>query len=704
MNSAVLLAIPAAALASIFSLATALHAGRSIIRWSFAIGMGALAIETVCSTLATNASTLEHILHWQQAKLLAMSVAPACWIFFSLNYARENNRPFFKNPQSLLITVFVIATIWMALNCTESIASIARGTPSGHWTIGLTTLGVGTHFLSLFGAVLVLMNLEHTFRASVGMTRWRIKYMMLGLGVLFAARIYTASQALIFRAMNSSFDTINSLALLIGMALMLRSLQRAGHFEVKIYPSRLALHHSITVFLAGIYLLIVGVFAKAASRVGGDAAFAIKTFAVLISLALLATLLLSDHVRLHLRRFIARHFQRPLHDYRIIWEQFTGGTALCVEQTDFCRAAVKLVSQIFQILSATVWLADEKKENLTFVASTSLAEADARKLQPGRREAAEIIRALRSNREPVDIESFDEPCAELLKRCQPVEFPDGGHRIAVPLIAGDEILGVMTLGDRVGGMPFLIQDFDLLKRIADQIAVNLMNIQLSRRLTQAKELEAFQTMSAFFVHDLKNTASTLSLMLQNLPGHFQNPDFREETLRAVSKTVSHLDDVVSRLTSLRQKLLVHPVKSDLNALVAESLHCLERTTKVNLTKNFSSLPELLIDPAQIQNVVTNLLLNAREAIGPGGKIAVETARQNGWATLSVTDNGCGMNSEFVNRSLFRPFQSTKKQGMGIGMFQSKMILEAHRGKIEVETEPGKGTTFRMFLPIAQEAS
>ena len=98
-------------------------------------------------------------------------------------------------------------------------------------------------------------------------------------------------------------------------------------------------------------------------------------------------------------------------------------------------------------------------------------------------------------------------------------------------------------------------------------------------------------------------------------------------------------------------------------------------------------------------MITNLLLNARDALGPRGEITIETSQRNSWAILSVVDNGCGMSPAFVKASLFRPFQTTKKKGLGIGMFQSKMIVEAHRGKIQVESEPGAGTTFRVMLPL-----
>jgi signal transduction histidine kinase len=108
----------------------------------------------------------------------------------------------------------------------------------------------------------------------------------------------------------------------------------------------------------------------------------------------------------------------------------------------------------------------------------------------------------------------------------------------------------------------------------------------------------------------------------------------------------------------------------------------------------------VIDPEQVQKVLTNLILNANEAISTGGEIRVATNQRDRWLIVSVSDNGCGLSKEFMERSLFHPFKTTKKQGMGIGLFQSKMIVEAHQGRIEVESEEGKGSTFRVFLPLA----
>jgi hypothetical protein len=155
----------------------------------------------------------------------------------------------------------------------------------------------------------------------------------------------------------------------------------------------------------------------------------------------------------------------------------------------------------------------------------------------------------------------------------------------------------------------------------------------------------------------------------------------------------------SHFSTLSQKIELRRVETDLNQLVNNSLHCLNGSCKVSVIKDFGTLPKLAIDPDQIQKVLTNVILNANEAMGEEGEIQVSTSPRDGWAMVSVSDNGHGMSKEFMEQSLFRPFKTTKKQGMGIGLFQSKLIVEAHQGRIEVESEEGRGSVFRVMLPL-----
>jgi signal transduction histidine kinase len=155
--------------------------------------------------------------------------------------------------------------------------------------------------------------------------------------------------------------------------------------------------------------------------------------------------------------------------------------------------------------------------------------------------------------------------------------------------------------------------------------------------------------------------------------------------------------LISRLGLLRHELKLDVAESDLNEVVESVLMGVDHAPGFAMIKEIRPLPKVLLDRDQIHKVVTNLVLNAAEAVAHEGEVRVGTQAVDGWVVLTVTDNGCGMSPEFLAQSLFRPFQTTKKNGLGIGMFQSKMIVEAHGGKISVTSEAGKGTTFRVSL-------
>jgi putative PEP-CTERM system histidine kinase len=276
-------------------------------------------------------------------------------------------------------------------------------------------------------------------------------------------------------------------------------------------------------------------------------------------------------------------------------------------------------------------------------------------------------------------------------------------RCVVALQAGRQRLGFLTLSDRVTKEPFSAEDLDLLKTIADQAAAGLLNLRLSERLLAAKEREAFQALSAFFVHDLKNLASKLNLTLQNLPRHYDDPAFRQDLLGVIARSVEKIDAMCGRLSPLSQSLELRPAEADLNAVIEATVTGLRGELRGSVALDVAPLPRLVVDAEQVQKVVTNLLLNASEAVGTEGAIRVATERRDGWAVVSVTDNGCGMSKEYVAESLFQPFRTTKERGLGIGLFHSKTIVEAHRGRLEVETQEGMGSTFRVLLPLPEQA-
>jgi putative PEP-CTERM system histidine kinase len=412
-------------------------------------------------------------------------------------------------------------------------------------------------------------------------------------------------------------------------------------------------------------------------------------------------LLLSDRLRQRIRGFAGLHFARSQHDSVRIWTEFSLRLAKVKDQASLCTVSARLVAETFEVLSVTTWLLDEHKDQFVLSASTAPQPGEAITGNPPVAASIALVAGLRARSSPFDLEGEVGPWAEELRQLNPSMFPNGGNRWCIPLRAGEQRLGAIVLADRINGAVYTVEELQLLQCIADQVTSVLLNLRLANEVARSRELEAFRTMSAFFVHDLKNAAASLNLMLKNLPVHFDDPAFREDALRGIGNTARRIDEMIGRLTALRQRSDSQPVEADLNQLVSEALDRLDEMPHVELTKDLQPLPGILADQEQIRSVVTNLVLNARDAVGPEGCICLRTEQLGRSVVLSVKDNGCGMSAAFLKDSLFRPFQSTKTKGLGIGMFQSRMIVEAHGGAIRVESETGNGSTFWVSLPVKE---
>jgi putative PEP-CTERM system histidine kinase len=688
-----------AALSLALALAVLVRHRRSVPGACFAAGMMAFAAETFLDGLSVQQADPVAVGYWQWLALTARALIPSLWLTFSVTYSRGDSRRFLARARGIVLIAFLLPVGLVFFAHTELIEVVAFGNPAPVWWIRLLVAGSALHAVFLFSSVLILMNLERTFRASVGTMRWRIKFLLLGLGVIFGARFYTSSQALIFSGYDLSFTgSVHAIALIVGCALMAAAYFRRGFGEIDVYPSRAVLQTSITVLLAGGYLFVVGVLAQVMARLGGVGAFPLQALFILLAVVTLAVLLLSNRFRQKTQLFVSHHFKRPVHDFRQTWTALTRSTSAVLDEVELCAASSKLLSDTFQALSVSVWLFDDRQEQLVRASSTlhSAREEDGVRALPVPQwrtiDPASFSR-------PFELETSKESWTEPLKSLNAGRFRTGGNRVCVPLVAGEHCLGLILLADRVNGLRYSGEETDLLKCIGDQVAVSLLNIRLSKEMLIGKELEAFQSISAFFVHDLKNAASTLGLMLQNLPVHFHDPAFRADALRGIGATVERINHLIGRLSALPQRLELQVSDVDLNALVTEVLKNLDGTVWPQVVTQLEAPGEIRGDREKLQSVITNLLFNARDAVNGSGRISVATSQRGEMMVLAVSDDGCGMTPAFVQRSLFRPFATTKKKGLGIGMFQSKMIVEAHQGRIQVRSRAGAGTTVEIMLPL-----
>ena len=696
-----LLPFVAGILSVCLAVAGLVHRRRSVAAWCFFAGMVVLGVKSVFIGLRLGAFPFDATVSWIKREFLVESFLPVVWLLFSLTYSRTNYREFLSRWK-LFLGAAAVLPMALLYGFDDLYRAIPSSTYSGQWVLQISEFAKALHGVLVISFVMILMNVEQTFRAAVGTMRWRIKFVVLAVGVIFGARIYIRVQAILFPGSSIMLWPVESGSLLIGCAFLITAYLRTRLAEIEVYPSVAVLRSSLTILIVGAYLLVVGGLAEVARRFEVGTLFQWQAIIVLVGMAGLAVLLLSDRTRQRIHVFVVRHFSKAKHDAAGMWTISSRQFSRVNDQSGVCEAAAKLISEAFEVLSVRVWLLDDEQKRLVIRASTARPSTTSSDTSASDTTSLLVVEGLQAMSTPFDLETASGPWADEVRQLNSGTFTTGGNRLCVPLRSGEQVLGVLVLADRINAAVYTVEELELLQCVADQMTSVLMNHRLATEVAVARELEAFRTMSLFFVHDLKNAAASLNLMLRNLPVHFNDPAFREDALRGIGNTARRIDEMIARLSSLKDRPRLAPTRANLNDIVSDALDRVDGVPNVQITREFHPLPGIFVDREQMQNVVTNLVLNARDAVGGDGRIEVHTEHRDGRVLLSVSDNGCGMDKAFVKDSLFRPFQTTKKKGLGIGLFQSRAIVHAHGGAIHVQTEAGKGTTFLISLPVPAE--
>jgi len=301
------------------------------------------------------------------------------------------------------------------------------------------------------------------------------------------------------------------------------------------------------------------------------------------------------------------------------------------------------------------------------------------------------------NGRPISIKEGGEglPSEELLEKdsTDPI--------MCAPLKTKNELLGAMAVESPMSGKDFTEADLELFSTFANQAALALENALLTESLIESRELDSFNRITSIIIHDLKGSISGLSLLLHNVQKNYDDPEFRADLMATIADTVRKTEDLVARLTS-RPHLLELRSES-LNLLLqrlVEKLN-LRGLPDVELIEEYGELPKMMIDEKNMGRVFQGLILNALEAMPNGGKLTIVTRKTKKplAARVEITDTGQGMSEEFINHNLFKPFRTTKRKGLGLALFSCKEIVALHGGKIEVKSEPKRGTSFVVRLPI-----
>jgi putative PEP-CTERM system histidine kinase len=263
---------------------------------------------------------------------------------------------------------------------------------------------------------------------------------------------------------------------------------------------------------------------------------------------------------------------------------------------------------------------------------------------------------------------------------------------------------LIGLGPEFTGGRYGHDDFDLLTALGTQAASALLAVRMSEKLAHARERRAWNKLSAFVLHDVKNAATMLSLASENAADHIQNPEFQQDMLEAVNDALGRMTKVQERLSMLKGE--VAPEWQDLELsrfLEDHSAQLGKKLGAMNIALDCRTSIRLKSDPKLLSRILENLLLNALEAGGDGQAVRINASRDDdqGQAVIEITDNGSGIAADLLPDALFEPFKTTKPKGTGIGLWQVRHLVTSLKGTISAENVSEGGARFVLRLPLVR---
>lgn len=547
---------------------------------------------------------------------------------------------------------------------------------------------LGLVLLTVMGLVLV----EQVYRSTRLEDRWAIKFLCLGLGGLFIYDFYLYANATLFNAMDAQVWAARGYVAAIVAPLIAVSAARNPEWAAPVGLSRSMAFHTASLLGAGIYLLLLASAGYYLRLFGGEWGAVVQTVFIFSGAMLLALLMFSGTLRARLRVFLSKHFFSYRYDYREQWLNFTRTLTEGQPGEQMCERAVEALARLLESPGGALWMREGQAGyqrasywNWNDIQGTEPIDSPFIQWLAGKQWVLDLdeLKTRRDLYGDLDAPSWIQKAKDAW--------------LVVPLMLHDELLGFVVLKHSLGDVSFNWEVRDLLKVAARQAAAHLAQMRASNQLIVARQFESFNRTTTFVIHDLKNLIAQLSLLLANAEKHKHNPEFQADMLDTVESAVTRMNKVLAQLRRSSDESRTQSVA------LADILN--EAATS---KQAFKLRPQLDLPPAtlhvraereRLTRAVGHLLQNALEATPPTGQVTLRGLEASGQAIIEIIDTGCGMDEEFIRTRLFQPFDSTKGAGMGIGAYECRETLRALGGSIEVDSAPGRGTCFRLSLPI-----
>ncbi len=546
-------------------------------------------------------------------------------------------------------------------------------------------------------AVAGLAFVEQLYRNAPQEQRWGLKHMCIGLGAMFAYDLALYADAVLFNRLDSDLWNARGAVNALIVPFVAVSASRNPQWSVSPFVSRQAVFHTTAVVGAGTYLLAMALAGYYIQAQGGEWGGVLRTVFLFAAGLVLLALLFSGQVRTRLKLFLIKHFHRSRFDYRDEWLRLVRTLTGKDTEAHLFERVIRALAEIVESPAGLLWLCHGRVCNAVAGWNRAVPTGHGSALPGG------LAESLRASEWIVNLSDLqDDPAIK-----DEVPWPAWVCEIEeawliVPLLHEDSLQGFVVLTRPRARVSLNWEALDLIKTAARQAASYLAQYRAAKALSEARQFEGFNRLSAYVIHDLKNLIAQLSLVAKNASRHRDNPAFFDDAIKTVENAVTKMSRLMAQLRSASRgeelpvelgRMLRGAVRERSGQSPVPVLICVDEPVWVRCEAD------------RLAAVLGHVVQNAQDATPPDGSVRVELRCAAAEAIVEVRDTGQGMDEAFIRERLFQPFYSTKGlTGMGIGAYECRDFVQSAGGSVEVVSAPGEGTGFTIRLPLLESTS
>jgi len=558
------------------------------------------------------------------------------------------------------------------------------------------------YFSAVFMLVAVLYTswrLEQFWRGLNTAQRWEYKTFMVGGLVISGTLLWSASYRLTYLTIPLQHFHLLAALLVTGWILMMHGVVSHKLLNRKIFISRKVVYSFVVPSILAVYLLGFGIVSLIMNTFGLQLSYVLKWLFLILGCLAIGLFFFSEKIRRRIHFFISTHFYINKYEYRDEWLALSRELQGARTEKEVVAALRRVLAESLYTSEIFLWTGDATR-GYTLISAQDKSDIENDKNKIAARDPL-IYFILAHSHFHMDTKEQDPVWQNIVKDKK--DFLTRLNLVLLtPISVGDHLIGLIGLGPEFTGGQYGHDDFDLLTVLGRQTASSLMAVRMAEELAHTREQQAWNRLSAFVLHDIKNAATMLSLVKENAPDHIHEPEFQEDMLELMGDALKRMGRVEKRLLTLNDEIEPERQTLELNQFIETSCNRLE-TQIPSMAIQFDYTDEIQIqtDPELLFSILENILLNAYEAQGGNTMIKISTSVDNDarQASVEILDNGPGIAEELLPDLLFEPFKTNKKGGSGIGLWQARNVLGSLKGSIIAVNAPGGGAQFTIKLPF-----